>query len=628
MATALPPGSWLRIFFEESWHFALALPARVIILLGMTTPKTSKVSKASFPPPTIPNDVPACHALIGELTRTVDKQRQQMARLESKFAELQLEYNELLQRSFRKRRERYLENPQQMLLDFGDSPEAGDATDGLKEAKEELVQVEAHSRRLHVEKLARNEQLPCHLPRREVVVSVPDEVKSCPAHGERKVIGHDVTETLMFERPKLWVAVRKYPKYACAGAPACGVKEPARPPSLVEGNRYDTSVAAEIITAKSGYHLPIYRQQDLFAGSGWTPSRGTLLNIAAAAGALLPPFIAYLREQVLGSGYLGTDDTSVTLLLPETLPAVRPEDAKSQRIHDVLAKAKEEGQPSVTARMWAYRSLTVPLNVFDFTVSHHRDGPDQFLVDSQFEGKLIADCYTGYQGITLRSAARIARAACNAHARRKAFDAQDNHPLLAGQVLALYRELYDIEDRGRSLSAEERLALRQSEARGVWDRLQALLDGPAAATLLPKEKMSEALGYLRNHWDALRLYLSDPLLPIDNNDVEQLMKQVAIGRKNWLFIGSVPAGERAANFFTLVSSALRNDLDVYAYVKAVLDALLAGSRDYAALRPDTWSQAHPEAHREYRKEERRQRVDAKTLRRERRRHWQQRKDSS
>ena len=97
------------------------------------------------------------------------------------------------------------------------------------------------------------------------------------------------------------------------------------------------------------------------------------------------------------------------------------------------------------------------------------------------------------------------------------------------------------------------------------------------------------------------------------------MKQVAIGRKNWLFIGSVPAGERAANFLTLVSSALRNDLDVYAFIKAVLDALLAGSTDYAALRPDIWALAHPEAIRTYRQEERRDRADAKSRRRERRR---------
>jgi transposase len=561
---------------------------------------------------TIPQDLSACQTLIVELAKIVQQQKEQLA-------EQQLEINELLRRAFARRSERYLTNPDQMLLDFGQTPAVADAAEGLADAKAELGHVLGHTRRRRLQRPARNEQLPAHLPRRELAVSVPADVHTCPTHGQRQVIGYDVSETLMFERPQLWVAVRKYPKYACAGAPACGVKGPERPPSLVEGNRYDTSVAAEIITAKSGYHLPIYRQQDMFAGCGWTPSRGTLLNIAAAAGELLPPLLAYLRAQVLASGYLGTDDTAVTLLLPETLPAVPAGDAKAQRIYDVFAQARGVGKKSITARMWAYRSLTVPLNVFDFTVSHHRDGPDQFLVDSQFQGKLIADCYTGYQGITLRSEARIARAACNAHARRKAFEARDNHPLLAGQVLALYRELYDIEDRGRSLAANERLALRQSEARGVWDRLQALLVSPAAVSLLPKEKMSEALAYLHNHWDALRLYLSDPRVPIDNNDVEQLMKQVAIGRKNWLFIGSVPAGERAADFLTLVSSALRNDLDVYVYLKAVLDALLAGSTDYAALRPDVWAQAHPAAIRNYRKEERRDRADAKSRRRERRR---------
>ena len=566
--------------------------------------------KAQPPEITIPNDLGACQALLVEFARIIDEQKDQLAAQ-------QLEINELLQLAFKRRSERYLANPDQLLLDFGET--AADAAAGLADAKEELVDVPGYTRRQRRPRPTRNEQLPANLPRRAVPVTVPDDVHVCALHGARQLIGHDVTETLMFERPQLWVAVRKYPKYACAGVPACGVQQPERPPSLVEGNRYDTSVAAEIITAKSGYHLPIYRQQDLFAGCGWTPSRGTLLNIAAAAGDLLPPFIAYLTAQVLASGYLGTDDTSVTLLLPEILPAVPAGDAKAQRIAEVFAQAVAEGKKSITARMWAYRSLTVPLNIFDFTVSHHRDGPDQFLVDSQFQGKLLADCYTGYQGIALRSAARIDRAACNAHARRRAIAAQDNHPLLAGQMLALYRELYDIEDRGRSLSADERLALRQSEARAVWDRLEALRASPAAVSLLPKEKMSEALGYLRNHWDALQLYLSDPLVPIDNNDVEQLMKQVAIGRKNWLFIGSVPAGERAANFLTLVSSALRNDLDVYVYIKAVLDALLAGSTDYASLRPDRWAQAHPEAIRTYRQEERRDRYDAKTRRRERRR---------
>jgi hypothetical protein len=108
-------------------------------------------------------------------------------------------------------------------------------------------------------------------------------------------------------------------------------------------------------------------------------------------------------------------------------------------------------------------------------------------------------------------------------------------------------------------------------------------------------------------------------MPIDNNDTEQLMKQVALGRKNWLFIGSVAAGERAADFLTLVSSAVRNDLDVWVYVKDVLDQLLAGSTDYHALRPDIWKHSHPEAIREYRVQERRDRADRRRFHRAQRR---------
>jgi len=131
--------------------------------------------------------------------------------------------------------------------------------------------------------------------------------------------------------------------------------------------------------------------------------------------------------------------------------------------------------------------------------------------------------------------------------------------------------------------------------------------------------LGKAIGYLRNHWKPLQTYLTDGRLPIDNNDVEQLMKQVALGRKNWLFIGSVAAGARAAAFLTLVSSALRNDLDVWAYVKDVLDRLLAGETDYAALRPDVWRIAHPEAIRKYRVAERRDRAVRKQYRRAARR---------
>jgi transposase len=553
---------------------------------------------------------------ISELDHTTVEQARAITDLHQQVQDQDLIINELLQRAYRNRSERYREDPDQMKLDFGSTPEAADAAEGLAQAVEEAELIIAeHKRRVRKPRKKRNEALPAHLPRREVTLEASEEVKHCATHGERKLIGYDIQETLVIKRPELSVLVTRIPKFACENAAECGVKEATRPEGLVEGNRYDTSVAAEIITAKYGYHLPIYRQQDCFAGSGWTPGRSTLLNILFASAICIRPFVLYLRDEVIASGALGTDETRVTLLLPPEIPAVKEGDAKSKRIHEVFTEARAQGRPSVSGRVWAYRSLTVPINAFDFTVSRHDDGPDEFLVAGNFVGKVLADCYSGYQGLSLRSDARIVRAACNAHARRKIFEARASEPLLASRFLAIYQELYDIETRGKTLSVGEREALRAAEAKPVWLRLRELLDGEAASRVLPKDKFAEALGYLRKQWDALQVYLSDGRLPIDNNETEQLMKQVAIGRKNWLFVGSVAAGERAADFLTLVSSAVRNDLDVWAYVKDVLDRLLAGDRDYAALRPDRWAAAHPEHIRVYRAEERRDRADAQRTRR-------------
>ena len=325
----------------------------------------------------------------------------------------------------------------------------------------------------------------------------------------------------------------------------------------------------------------------------------------------------HFQRLVVASGLLGTDDTTVTLLLPPDIPQPIAGDPKSIRIHEVFPEAIRQGQPSVTARMWAYRSVTVPLCVFDFTVSRQRDGADAFLAD--FRGTLLADCYSGYQGIELRSNGAVQRAACTAHARRKVFEARDAYPREASLLLGWFQQLYDIEDRGKLLSPEERQRLREREAAPVWESMRAWLDGEVAAALLPKSKLGQALGYLRHHWDPLRVYLGDGWLPIDNNDVEQLMKQVAIGRKNWLFVGSIAAGERAADFLTLVSSAVRNDLDAWAYLNDVLDQLLAGSTDYESLRPDAWARVHPDSIRQYRVQERRDRADRKQRRRAHRR---------
>ncbi len=550
---------------------------------------------------------------IEQLTCTVQSQMGTIEQMRREKQEIELALAELMQRAFRNRSERYLYNPNQLRLDFKDTDDAADAAEGLAQAVEEAkLPVKAHVRHHHARK-PRSEALPEHLPRYEVVADVPEDLKQCPQHGERTLIGYDSVETLEFERPKLRVRVTKYPKYVCDGHSNCGVASPERPTGLVEGHHYDTSVVAEIITAKYSFHLPVYRQQDLFAGSGWTPDRSTLLNILMAAAFVLRPLVEHIKRVVRASDLIGTDETRVTLLLPPALPEVDSDDPKSQRIHEVLREAASEGRRSVSARMWAYRSVTQSLTVFDFTVSRHREGPDLMLAD--FGGTLLADCYAGYEGIVLRSQGRIQRAACVAHARRKVFDAKETYPLEASLLLAKFQQLYDIEDRAKLMLPEERKQLRQSEATVVWGSFDEWLRGEAAARVLPKSKFAQALGYIRNHWEQLQTYLSDGRIPIDNNDVEQLMKQVAIGRKNWLFVGSIAAGERAADFLTLVSSALRNDLDVWAYLKDVLDRLLAGHTDYAALRPDIWRQTHPEAIREYRVAERRDRADRKQYRR-------------
>ena len=163
-----------------------------------------------------------------------------------------------------------------------------------------------------------------------------------------------------------------------------------------------------------------------------TPSRSTLLNIVTASEFVLQPLAQYYRDLFQEIDLLACDETPVTLIVPPTLPELDPRDPRTPRIIEVLSKAQAKGRPSVKARMWAYRSLELPFNVFDFTVSRgHRpaalvgDGPDEMLSD--FTSSLLGDCWSGFHGIELRSNSRIQRAACWPHARRKLDECRENH---------------------------------------------------------------------------------------------------------------------------------------------------------------------------------------------------------
>lgn len=216
----------------------------------------------------------------------------------------------------------------------------------------------------------------------------------------------------------------------------------------------------------------------------------------------------------------------------------------------------------------------------------------------------------------MRSEGRIIGAA-SAAAQRKIFNARDSHPAHACVLLAMFRKLYGIEDRAKQFSTEDRQAHRSAEARPIGERMREYLASEAVTNVLPKESFGQALAYLRNQFGHLLVYLDDGLIPIDNNETEKWVKQAALGRMNWMFIGSVDVGYRAADLMSLVSGATRYELDVSHYAKDILARLLATEIKRESLRPDVWKQSQPEAIQLYRVDERRSRADAKACTRAR-----------
>jgi uncharacterized protein YqjF (DUF2071 family) len=291
--------------------------------------------------------------------------------------------------------------------------------------------------------------------------------------------------------------------------------------------------------------------------------------------------IVYLSERThrgepLGGQYIGMDDTSVTLLMPSEIPEANQECSRTMRLIEKMHEAKRKREKSLAAKMWAYSGgVDAPYDVFDFRVSRHRDGPAEFLVD--YTGHVMADCYSGNLSVVLAPGSSMTRMACWSHARRHVHEAKDMDLSVSAMPLALINQLYDIERRGLEWSIDERTEVRHKESKLILDRLGEWLDGPAAKSVLPSSKLGLALNYVRNHWNALNVYATDGRLPIDNNWVERLMKRVAVGKKNWLFIGSLRAGIRNANLMTLVASAHRHDLDIFEYLRDVIEHLNRGT---------------------------------------------------
>ena len=428
----------------------------------------------------------------------------------------------------------------------------------------------------------KSEKLPEHLRREIIEADVSEDQRMCGCCGEEMpIFGTDVTERLDLIPAELFVLEIRRHKRACgkckdsiAQVPAG--EEPGGPTTPVPGSDYGFGVYTQIITNKFADHLPLYRGEDIFARGGLVIPRNTQFGMLVNIATLLAPLVALMKSQVVSGQVIGVDDTSV-------------------RLQDVSLPGKMR-----TARFWLYRGREdYPYNVFDFTDSRGRDGPAGFLSD--FTGHAVVDAYGVNDGVYLGKEDQIFAAYCNAHARRKFVEAKPNDAVAAARALAMYRGLYDIEDRAKSFSAEARLELRQQESVPIMRELHGwLTEKNADLRVLPKSKLGKAVRYALNQWDELSVYLGNGAIPIDNNETESELRRLTIGRKNWLFVGSHRGGEVAALMYSVVSSAARHHLDVWAYVNDCLRRLAGGSTDYEALLPDVWRASHPESIRQYR----------------------------
>jgi transposase len=368
------------------------------------------------------------------------------------------------------------------------------------------------------------------LPQVRIEYDVPEAEKVCSHCGEAKArIGEDESSVLQYIPARFELHVHVLPKYACSRC-RDGVVAPEPPPRPVSGCIAGPGVLAQVVVSKFADHLPLYRFEDISTRCGLFLPRSTLCDWVGKVADLLKPLYDLQRELVPKGSVIWTDDTHVT----------------------VLGGAKTG---SHKGRFWVYiGSSTFPYDVYDFTEDRRRDGPTRFLAN--YTGYLQADAFSGYDGIYAGSGGQILEVACWAHARRKFFEARSSSPAEASLILQMIRRLYEVEDRARPLDDAARCTVRQTEAVPILERLREELDR-LSSRLLPKSALAQAITYALNQWRALCRYTEDGRLTIDNNVSERRVRDQAIGRKNWMFLGNDAAGPRAAVLCTIIAGAKR-----------------------------------------------------------------------
>lgn len=376
--------------------------------------------------------------------------------------------------------------------------------------------------------------------RREVTVLEPQGLDTTTANK----IGEDITETLAFTPSELYVKQIRRPRYA---EPITGtvVQAPA-PARAIEKCSADSSLLAQIAVEKYIDHLPLYRQIKRYERLGVSISDSTMGDWMRQLAHALTGIYARHKELVLASNYLHAD---------ETVMQVMTEDKKN---------ATHQGY------YWAYQSHHDKLILFDYRPGRGREGPQSVLKD--YKGYLQTDGYAGYD--IFKDHPDITLFHCMAHARRKFHEALSNDKGRASYALSQIQQLYAIERTAREqqIHGDALTQYRQLYAIPILQSLGAWMR-QAYTEVLPKSAIGKALAYSIQRWDGLSLYATNGLLHIDNNPIENSIRPVVLGRKNYLFAGSHAAAERATIFYSLFATCKVHGVNPYDWLKDVLDKI-------------------------------------------------------
>ena len=388
----------------------------------------------------------------------------------------------------------------------------------------------------------RRAPLPAHLPRTDIHHE-PDSTV-CPCGCTLVRIGEDVAEKLDYTPGVFTVERHIRGKWVCAQCETL-IQAPV-PAHVIDKGIPTARLLAQVLIAKYQDHLPLYRQEAIFARAGVAIARSTLAQWVGQCGVALQPVTDALKDEVLTHPVLHADETPVAMLDPGA--------GKTKR-----------------AYLWSYSvGAHDPCKavVYDFAESRAGKHAEAFL--GEWRGTLVCDDYSGYKNLLSKG---LIEAGCMAHARRKFFELKvANQSAIAAEALDYFAALYGVEREAAQMSVEARLLLRGERGRPIANDLHGWLQ-QRRLQVPTGSATAKALDYSLRRWQALTHYLTDGNVPIDNNWIENQIRPIALGRKNWLFAGSLRAGRRAAAIMSLIQSAKLNGLEPLGYLADVLARL-------------------------------------------------------